>query len=140
MWTSPAADPGAVIHVEQPEATTDGAAGTAGAVTDTSGRLATAPPAPVSHPVRPPTTMAVVTLVSRRIRFCLRALGVTLLRHILNHARPPWLQHDDGEATWILIEDAISWGIATRLGLEDTLFMPRWIARDVQRRPCARRL
>src|SRR5215470_7179489 len=89
MWTSPAADPGAVIHVEQPEATTDGAAGTAGAVTDTSGRLAAAPPAPVSHPVRPATTMAVVMLVSRRIRFCLRALGVTLMRHILNHARPP---------------------------------------------------
>jgi uncharacterized protein (DUF849 family) len=36
----------------------------------------------------------------------------------------PQLQHGDGEATWILIEDAISRGIATRVGLEDTLFMP----------------
>ena len=36
----------------------------------------------------------------------------------------PRLQHGDGEATWILIEDAISRGLATRVGMEDTLFMP----------------
>ena len=36
----------------------------------------------------------------------------------------PRLQHGDGEATWILIEDAVRRGIATRVGLEDTLLMP----------------
>ena len=34
------------------------------------------------------------------------------------------LQHGDGEAAWILIEDAIIRSIATRVGLEDILFMP----------------
>jgi len=38
--------------------------------------------------------------------------------------RPPRLQHGDGEATWILIEDAIARGIDTRVGLEDTFFLP----------------
>lgn len=38
--------------------------------------------------------------------------------------RPPRLQHGDGEATWILIEDAIARGIDTRVGLEDTLLLP----------------
>jgi hypothetical protein len=33
----------------------------------------------------------------------------------------PRLQHSDGEATWILIDDAIGRGIDTRVGLEDTL-------------------
>ena len=36
----------------------------------------------------------------------------------------PRLQHGDGEATWILLEDAIRRGIATRIGLEDTTRMP----------------
>ena len=79
MWTSPSTDLDAVIHVEQPDATTDGAAGAAGAVTAPIGRLAAAPPAPVSHPVRQATTMAVGMLASCRIGFCLRALDVTLL-------------------------------------------------------------
>jgi uncharacterized protein (DUF849 family) len=42
----------------------------------------------------------------------------------LGDVSAPRLQHGDGEATWILIEDAISRGIATRVGLEDTLLMP----------------
>lgn len=34
------------------------------------------------------------------------------------------LQHGDGEATWILIEDAVRRGIDTRVGFEDTLLLP----------------
>src|SRR5438034_1152181 len=36
----------------------------------------------------------------------------------------PRLQHGDGEATWVLIEDAIRRGIDTRVGLEDTQYEP----------------
>jgi uncharacterized protein (DUF849 family) len=36
----------------------------------------------------------------------------------------PWLQHGDGEATWVLLRDAIRRGLATRIGLEDTLVEP----------------
>jgi uncharacterized protein (DUF849 family) len=36
----------------------------------------------------------------------------------------PRLQHGDGEATWVLVTDAIRRGIATRIGLEDTLYKP----------------
>lgn len=36
----------------------------------------------------------------------------------------PRLQHGDGEATWILLEDAVQRGIDTRIGLEDTLDGP----------------
>lgn len=36
----------------------------------------------------------------------------------------PRLQHGDGEATWILIADAVARGIDTRVGLEDTLEGP----------------
>ncbi|MGB9484048.1 MAG: 3-keto-5-aminohexanoate cleavage protein [Candidatus Dormiibacterota bacterium] len=39
-------------------------------------------------------------------------------------SRSPRLQHGDGEATWILIEDAIRRGIDTRVGFEDTLLLP----------------
>jgi len=60
MWTSAATDSGAVIHVEQPDAATDGAAGAPTA----AGRLAAAPTAPVAHPARPATTMAAVTPAS----------------------------------------------------------------------------
>jgi uncharacterized protein (DUF849 family) len=34
------------------------------------------------------------------------------------------LQHGDGELTWILIEDAARRGLDTRVGLEDTLYLP----------------
>jgi uncharacterized protein (DUF849 family) len=36
----------------------------------------------------------------------------------------PRLQHGDGELTWILIEDAVRRGLATRVGFEDTLHLP----------------
>lgn len=36
----------------------------------------------------------------------------------------PRLQHGDGDATWILLTDAIQRGIDTRIGLEDTLYEP----------------
>jgi uncharacterized protein (DUF849 family) len=36
----------------------------------------------------------------------------------------PRLQHGDGEATWVLIADAIRGGLDTRVGLEDTLHDP----------------
>ena len=36
----------------------------------------------------------------------------------------PRLQHGDGEATWVLLADAIRRGIDTRVGLEDTLYGP----------------
>jgi uncharacterized protein (DUF849 family) len=36
----------------------------------------------------------------------------------------PRLQHGDGEATWVLLSDAIRRGIATRIGLEDTIYEP----------------
>jgi uncharacterized protein (DUF849 family) len=34
------------------------------------------------------------------------------------------LQHGDGEATWVLLTDAIRRGLDTRIGLEDTLYEP----------------
>lgn len=37
----------------------------------------------------------------------------------------PRLQHGDGDATWLLLTDAISRGIDTRIGLEDTLYDPK---------------
>ena len=36
----------------------------------------------------------------------------------------PRLQHGDGEAAWILLEDAVRRGLDTRIGLEDTLRLP----------------
>ncbi len=36
----------------------------------------------------------------------------------------PRLQHGDGEATWVLLTDAIHRGLDTRIGLEDTLYEP----------------
>lgn len=36
----------------------------------------------------------------------------------------PRLQHGDGDATWLLLEDALRRGIDTRIGLEDTLRLP----------------
>jgi uncharacterized protein (DUF849 family) len=34
------------------------------------------------------------------------------------------LQYGDGEATWVLLADAVRRGISTRIGLEDTLYEP----------------
>lgn len=36
----------------------------------------------------------------------------------------PRLQHGDGDATWVLIEDAVRRGFDTRVGLEDTQYDP----------------
>ncbi len=36
----------------------------------------------------------------------------------------PRLQHGDGEATWVLLTDAVRRGIDTRIGLEDTVYGP----------------
>jgi uncharacterized protein (DUF849 family) len=36
----------------------------------------------------------------------------------------PRLQHGDGEATWVLLRDAVARGIETRIGLEDTVDGP----------------
>jgi uncharacterized protein (DUF849 family) len=36
----------------------------------------------------------------------------------------PRLQHGDGDATWVLLTDAVRRGIDTRIGLEDTLYEP----------------
>ena len=38
--------------------------------------------------------------------------------------RMPRLQHGDGEATWVLISDAVGRGVDTRVGFEDTLYGP----------------
>jgi uncharacterized protein (DUF849 family) len=36
----------------------------------------------------------------------------------------PRLQHGDGEATWVVLADAVRRGLGTRIGLEDTLHEP----------------
>lgn len=51
---------------------------------------------------------------------------VAAIHAVLDRAgvRAPRLQHGDGEATWILIEDAIRRGLDTRVGFEDTFLLP----------------
>jgi uncharacterized protein (DUF849 family) len=51
---------------------------------------------------------------------------VSAIHDVLDAAdvRVPRLQHGDGGATWVLIEDAISRGIDTRVGFEDTFLLP----------------
>jgi uncharacterized protein (DUF849 family) len=51
---------------------------------------------------------------------------VSAIHDVLDRAdvRAPRLQHGDGEATWILIQDAVRRGIDTRVGFEDTLLLP----------------
>ncbi|GAA1237621.1 3-keto-5-aminohexanoate cleavage protein [Oryzihumus leptocrescens] len=36
----------------------------------------------------------------------------------------PRLQHGEGDATWVLLQDAVRRGLDTRMGLEDTLLLP----------------
>jgi uncharacterized protein (DUF849 family) len=52
---------------------------------------------------------------------CVQAIHDTLDRF---GVLAPRLQHGDGEATWVLIEDAVRRGIDTRVGLEDTQYEP----------------
>jgi hypothetical protein len=66
------------------------------------------------------------------------------IHEILDRAglRAPRLQHGDGALTWILIEDAGRRRLDTRVGLEDTVYLPDgsrapgnaalvWAARDL---------
>ena len=46
--------------------------------------------------------------------------AVALVATIRRDVRGSILQHGDGAATWVLIEDAIANGLDTRVGLEDT--------------------
>jgi uncharacterized protein (DUF849 family) len=46
--------------------------------------------------------------------------AVALVAAISDELTGPILQHGDGDATWILVEDAIRRGFDTRIGLEDT--------------------
>jgi uncharacterized protein (DUF849 family) len=46
--------------------------------------------------------------------------AVALVAAISDEVEGPILQHGDGEATWVLIEDAARRGFDTRIGLEDT--------------------
>ena len=50
--------------------------------------------------------------------------AIELVTAIRNEVHGPILQHGDGAATWILIEDAIRNGLDTRVGLEDTQEAP----------------
>jgi uncharacterized protein (DUF849 family) len=74
-------------------------------------------------------------LSDRMLRICVEPVDVSrgeatelvrAIHEVLDRAgaRTPRLQHGDGEAAWVLIEDAISRGIATRVGLEDTFLLP----------------
>jgi uncharacterized protein (DUF849 family) len=51
---------------------------------------------------------------------------VDAIHEILDRAdvKAPRLQHGDGDLTWILIEDAVRRGFDTRVGLEDTCYLP----------------
>jgi hypothetical protein len=64
------------------------------------------------EPVEVPATEALAFV--GEIHRALDGLGLTA-------ARP---QHGDGDATWVLLTDAIRRGVETRIGLEDTLYEP----------------
>lgn len=74
-------------------------------------------------------------LANRMLRICIEPVEasradasalVSAIHTVLDQGgvQPPRLQHGDGEATWVLIEDAIARGIDTRVGLEDTFLLP----------------
>ncbi|PPF84498.1 hypothetical protein C5B96_07235 [Subtercola sp. Z020] len=48
------------------------------------------------------------------------------IHRVLDHGRVevPRLQHGDGEATWVLLEDAARRGVDMRVGFEDTFLLP----------------
>jgi uncharacterized protein (DUF849 family) len=58
---------------------------------------------------------------------CVQAIHDTLDRVGVD---APRLQHGDGEATWVLIEDAVRRGVDTRVGLEDTRHQPDGVRTD----------
>jgi hypothetical protein len=51
---------------------------------------------------------------------------VSAIHEVLDRAgvTAPRLQHSDGKLTWILLQDAIRRSLDTRIGLEDTLYLP----------------
>ncbi len=51
---------------------------------------------------------------------------VSAIHEVLDRAgvSAPRLQHSDGKLTWILLEDAVRRNLDTRIGLEDTLYLP----------------
>jgi len=74
-------------------------------------------------------------LADRMLRVCVEPVEVSCANAIdlvsaihavldRGNVDAPRLQHGDGEATWVLIEDAIARRIATRVGLEDTFLLP----------------
>lgn len=74
-------------------------------------------------------------LADRMLRVCIepvevsRADAIDLVSAIhaaldRGNVGAPRLQHGDGEATWVLIEDAVARGVDTRVGLEDTFLLP----------------
>jgi uncharacterized protein (DUF849 family) len=66
------------------------------------------------------------------------------IHQALDHAgiAAPRLQHGDGDATWVLIEDAVRRGLDTRVGLEDTQYDPdgERVASNEALVRCARRM
>ena len=66
------------------------------------------------------------------------------IHRALDHAgiAAPRLQHGDGDATWVLIEDAVRRGLDTRVGLEDTQYDPdgERVANNEALVRCARRM
>jgi uncharacterized protein (DUF849 family) len=64
------------------------------------------------EPVDPPVGQALAIVA--RIHRALDDAGVTA----------PRLQHANGLSAWVVLEDAIAAGRATRIGLEDTLLLP----------------
>jgi uncharacterized protein (DUF849 family) len=48
------------------------------------------------------------------------------IHEALDHdgVRTPRLQHGEGDATWVALEDAVRRGLDTRIGLEDVLVLP----------------
>jgi len=66
--TTAAAEPGLVTQVEQPDASTDGAAGDTTVTAGAGGRLEIAVAGPLLHPPRLVSVTAVITLAIRLIR------------------------------------------------------------------------
>jgi uncharacterized protein (DUF849 family) len=79
--------------------------------------------------------LAASGLAGRVLRVCIEPVdlnaGVAVafvedIHHALDRYQigAPRLQHGDGDATWVLLADAVRRGLATRIGLEDTLSLP----------------
>ncbi len=80
-------------------------------------------------------TLLATGMAERMLRICIEPLdvrrddalsAVAAIHEVFDRAAVsvPRLQHGDGEATRVLIEDAVRRGIATRVGFEDTFELP----------------